>query len=106
NIVAALGWIDGPGDLDGDGFVEYQSQRDDGLVNQGWKDSADSIFHADGRLADGPIALVEVQAYIYAAKHSIANVARVLGHHAEAARLHAEAEALRTRFEAAFWSEK
>ncbi len=106
NIVAALGWIDGPGDLDGDGFVEYQSQRDDGLVNQGWKDSADSIFHADGRLADGPIALVEVQAYVYAAKHSIANVARVLGHHADAARLHAEAEALRTRFEATFWSEK
>lgn len=106
NIVAALGWIDGPGDADGDGFVEYQSQREDGLANQGWKDSADSVFHADGRLAEGPIALVEVQAYVYAAKRSIANVARALGQHADAARLNAEAETLKTRFEAAFWSDQ
>ncbi len=106
NIIAALGWIDGPGDPDGDGFVEYQSQREDGLVNQGWKDSADSVFHADGRLAEGPIALVEVQAYVYAAKQSIAKVARALGKQADAARLHAEAEALRIRFEAEFWSDK
>ncbi|HET6629722.1 MAG TPA: glycogen debranching N-terminal domain-containing protein [Woeseiaceae bacterium] len=106
NIVAAIGWIDGPGDLDGDGFVEYQSQREDGLVNQGWKDSADSVFHADGRLAEGPIALVEVQAYVYAAKRSIANVARALGKHADAARLLAESEALKVRFEAEFWSDK
>jgi glycogen debranching enzyme len=106
NIVAALGWIDGPGDPDGDGFVEYHSQREDGLVNQGWKDSADSVFHADGRLAEGPIALVEVQAYVYAAKRSIANVARALGQHADAARLMAESDALRARFENTFWSEK
>jgi glycogen debranching enzyme len=106
NIVAALGWIDGPGDPDGDGFVEYHSQREDGLVNQGWKDSADSVFHADGRLAEGPIALVEVQAYVYAAKRSIANVARALGQHADAARLIAESDALRARFENTFWSEK
>lgn len=106
NIVAALGWIDGPGDPDGDGFLEYQSQREDGLTNQGWKDSSDSVFHADGRLAEGPIALVEVQAYVYAAKCSIARAARALGHHADAARLVAEADALRSHFEEAFWSEK
>ncbi|HEX7063119.1 MAG TPA: amylo-alpha-1,6-glucosidase [Woeseiaceae bacterium] len=106
NIVAALRWIDGPGDLDGDGFIEYQSKRDDGLVNQGWKDSSDSVFHADGSLAHGPIALVEVQAYVYAAKRSIARAARALGQHADAARLATEAETLRVRFEETFWSEK
>lgn len=106
NIEAALGWIDGPGDADGDGFVEYHSQREDGLVNQGWKDSSDSIFHADGRLARGPIALVEVQAYTFAAKQAIANVARALGKQDDAARLTAEAEALRVRFEERFWSEQ
>lgn len=105
NIVAALAWIDGPGDVDGDGFVEYRS-RNDGLVNQGWKDSSDSIFHSDGRLASGPIALVEVQAYVYAAKQSIAQVARALGKHADAARLVAEARRLRDRFEQRFWSEQ
>ncbi|MEX2496815.1 MAG: glycogen debranching N-terminal domain-containing protein [Woeseia sp.] len=105
NIVAALQWIDGPGDPDGDGLVEYEAQRPDGLVNQGWKDSADSIFHADGRLAEGPVALVEVQAYVFAAKRSIARVARALGQHADAARLVAEADALRTRFEELFWSD-
>ena len=79
NIVAALGWIDGPGDRDGDGFVEYHRATDKGLLNQGWKDSYDAIFHADGTLAEGPIALVEVQAYVYAAKRSVARVAEVLG---------------------------
>ncbi|HUF22462.1 MAG TPA: glycogen debranching N-terminal domain-containing protein [Burkholderiales bacterium] len=106
NIEAALRWIDGPADLDGDGFIEYQSQRADGLVNQGWKDSADAVFHADGQLAEGPIALVEVQGYVYAAKKAIAAVARALGRHADCARLLAEAEALRLRFEKTFWSDK
>jgi glycogen debranching enzyme len=106
NIEAALGWIDGPGDADGDGFIEYQSKRADGLTNQGWKDSADAVFHADGRLAEGPIALVEVQAYVYAAKQAIADVARALGRHVESARLIDEAEALRLRFEETFWSDK
>ena len=105
NIVAALGWIDGPGDADCDGFVEYHSQRDDGLVNQGWKDSSDSVFHADGRLAEGPIALVEVQAYVYAAKQSIARVAQALGKQPEAERLIAQARRLKLRFEEKFWSE-
>jgi glycogen debranching enzyme len=106
NIVAALAWIDGPGDADGDGFIEYQSKRADGLSNQGWKDSADAVFHSDGRLAEGPIALVEVQAYVFAAKHAIAEVASTLGQHADAARLRAEAEVLRVQFEDTFWSEE
>ena len=66
-IDAALDWIERDGDLDGDGFVEYARQSPNGLVHQGWKDSHDSVFHADGRLADGPIALCEVQGYVYAA---------------------------------------
>src|SRR5690606_22794666 len=68
NIRAALAWIDQYGDSDGDGFVEYGRVSANGLVNQGWKDSVDSVFHADGTLAQGPIALCEVQAYVYLAK--------------------------------------
>ncbi|MHB8492030.1 MAG: amylo-alpha-1,6-glucosidase, partial [Solirubrobacteraceae bacterium] len=70
----ALAWIDRYGDRDGDGFVEYDRRSDGGLRNQGWKDSGDSIVHADGTLAEGPIALVEVQGYVYAAKRKIADV--------------------------------
>ena len=79
NIEAALGWIDGPGDPDRDGFVEYHRANEKGLVNQGWKDSHDAIFHADGSLAQGPIALCEVQGYVYAAKRLAARGARRLG---------------------------
>ena len=67
-IEAALGWIDGLGDPDGDGFVEYRRASEQGLANQGWKDSQDAIFHADGSLAEGDIALAEVQGYVFAAK--------------------------------------
>jgi glycogen debranching enzyme len=68
NIEAALAWIDKYGDRDGDGFVEYYRVSENGLANQGWKDSSDSIMHADGSLATGSIALCEVQGYVYAAK--------------------------------------
>jgi len=104
-IEAGLAWIDGPGDVDGDGFVEYQRATPTGLSNQGWKDSFDSVFHADGRLAQGPIALVEVQAYVYAARRAAAFCARRLGMPERAAALEAEAERMRERFEAAFWCE-
>jgi glycogen debranching enzyme len=103
NIEAALGWLDTYGDPDRDGFVEYGRQTPSGLVNQGWKDSADSIFHADGTLAQGPVALVEVQAYVYAAKRAAAAIARHLGLAERAATLDAAAAALRLRFDAAFW---
>jgi glycogen debranching enzyme len=103
NIEAALRWIDGPGDPDRDGFVEYQRATAQGLANQGWKDSYDAVFHADGRLAEGAIALAEVQGYVYAAKRMAAACARRLGHHDTAKRLAEQAEKLAERFEAAFW---
>eukprot|EP01035_Chromulina_nebulosa_P048755 gene48755-66194_t len=74
-IEAALTWIDGPGDPDKDGFVEYQRATELGLQNQGWKDSYDAIFHADGKLAEGNIALAEVQGYVFAAKHLASRLA-------------------------------
>jgi len=102
-IERALAWIDGPGDPDGDGFVEYARGTATGLSNQGWKDSFDSVFHADGRLAQGPIALVEVQGYVYAAKKLAASCARALGNRSIA--LNTQAEHMRHRFDEAFWRE-
>jgi glycogen debranching enzyme len=102
-IEAALAWIDGPGDADGDGFVEYYRATEQGLANQGWKDSQDAIFHADGRLAQGPIALAEVQGYVYCAKVLAARCAERMGRDDQACRLQAEAEVLAERFDAAFW---
>jgi glycogen debranching enzyme len=105
HLEAALGWIDRDGDRDGDGFVEYESRSPRGLSNQGWKDSQDSVFHADGRLADGAIALCEVQGYVYAAKHRAAQLAAALGMVSAVDRLYGEAAALKERFEKAFWCE-
>jgi len=106
NLLAALEWINRYGDLDGDGFVEYARKTDSGLLQQGWKDSQDSVFHSDGMLAGGPIALAEVQAYVYAAKRGIATAAKDLGHSDLAAKLRTEAERLRHRFAEAFWSDE
>ena len=106
NLLQALAWMDGPGDPDQDGFVEYRQRSLEGLSNHGWKDSSDSIMHADGSLAAGPIALCEVQAYVYAAKAGLARVAQRLGELALGERLEREAHALRERFERAFWCEE
>jgi glycogen debranching enzyme len=106
NIKAALQWIDSFGDADGDGFVEYARQNDSGLVNQGWKDSYDSIFHADGSLANGPIALCEVQGYVFAAKTQAAKLAHRMGEYDLEIKLRGEAQTLRRNFEAAFWCEE
>jgi len=103
NLERALQWIDTYGDSDGDGFVEYSRQSEDGLVQQGWKDSNDSVFHADGTLAAGPIALCEVQGYVYAAKRGAAHLASILGDHKRAGELESQASTLRKRFEEAFW---
>ena len=103
SIDAALGWINGPGDMDGDGFVEYYRATEQGLANQGWKDSLDAIFHADGHLAEGPIALAEVQGYVYAAKLTAARWAQRLGKPEQARRLRAEALRLAEKFEQSFW---
>jgi glycogen debranching enzyme len=105
-IEAALTWIDRYGDVDGDGFVEYRKKQASGLDNQGWKDSYDSVFHADGRLATGPIALCEVQGYVYAARHYAAQIARRFGMLERARALELAADALRERFDAAFWCEE
>jgi len=103
NVERALEWIDRYGDADGDGFVEYSRRSSTGLVQQGWKDSQDSVFHADGTLAEGPIALCEVQGYVYEAKQQAAVLAAALGDTARADRLRKEAETLRQAFEAQFW---
>jgi glycogen debranching enzyme len=105
NIEAALNWIDNYGDRDGDGFVEYARRSSSGLGNQGWKDSYDAIFHADGRLAEGPIALCEVQSYVYGAKQAAAQLAEVLGKARRAEALRQQAHDLGERFEATFWCE-
>ena len=102
-IEAALRWIDGAGDPDQDGFVEYQRASEQGLANQGWKDSYDAIFHADGRLAEGYIALSEVQGYVFAGKHLAARCALRLGLVDRARQLEAGAQRLAERFEEAFW---
>jgi glycogen debranching enzyme len=105
-IEAALRWIDGAGDPDRDGFVEYQRASEQGLANQGWKDSYDAIFHADGQLAEGYIALAEVQGYVFAAKQLAARCALRMGLVAKAGQLATEAQALAARFEEAFWCEE
>jgi glycogen debranching enzyme len=105
NIEAALQWIDVYGDRDRDGFVEYGRASEEGLINQGWKDSPDSIFHADGSLARGSIALVEVQGYVFAAKRAAASIARRLDLPERALQLDREAEELQRRFDAAFWDD-
>lgn len=106
NLEAALDWIDRYGDRDGDGFVEYDRQSADGLLHQGWKDSDDAVFHADGSPACGPIALCEVQGSVYAARRAGARLAAVLGRTERSAELKRQAGALRERFEAAFWCEE
>jgi glycogen debranching enzyme len=103
NALAALEWIDRHGDRDGDGFVEYERRTPAGLLNQGWKDSGDAIRHRDGSLAVAPIALVELQGYVYDAKLRMASLARRLDDAALAARLESEAADLYRRFNDAFW---
>ena len=105
NIMAALDWMDAYGDLDHDGFIEYARRSESGLVQQGWKDSHDSIFHADGSLAAAPIALCEVQGYAYAAWMGAASLAEVRGDARIAETWRQRAATLRARFEQAFWCE-
>jgi glycogen debranching enzyme len=105
NVLAALEWMEKFGDLDGDGFIEYARRSPHGLIQQGWKDSYDSIFHADGSLAEPPIALCEVQGYAYGAWMGGAALAESRGDRDLAVRWRAKAEHLRVAFEDAFWCE-
>jgi glycogen debranching enzyme len=104
NLIAATGWMTGYGDIRGDGLIRYQRGADTGLSNQGWKDSEDSIFHADGRFPTGPIALLEVQGYAFAAWQAMAELAGHLGDDRQAEWL-ARAEAVRARVEDLYWME-
>jgi glycogen debranching enzyme len=103
NIERALEWIDGDGDPDGDGFLEYGRRSPDGLIQQGWKDSHDSVFHHDGTLVDGPVALCEVQGYAFAAKNGAAHLAQVRGRDGRAEELTRQAHELRAHFDEKFW---
>jgi glycogen debranching enzyme len=103
NALACLRWIDEYGDIDGDGFVEYKRFSRRGLDNQGWKDSGDSMRFRDGRLGDPPIALVEVQGYVYAGRRGMARLAEMRGEYDLAAQQREKADQLRDSFEAAFW---
>ena len=105
HVEAALDWIERYGDADGDGFIEYPGARGGGLINQGWKDSGDSVIHRDGTLAQGPIALCEVQGYVYEALRQWSRIFTEWGDVQRAARLEERAARLKQRFAEAFWME-
>ncbi|RZT23440.1 amylo-alpha-1,6-glucosidase [Fictibacillus sp. BK138] len=105
NVDAALMWIDEYGDRDGDGFVEYHQESSKGIANQGWKDSGDSIVHRNGDYAETPIALSEVQGYVYQAKQGVATIYEAQGKTEEAAKLRDQADQLKRRYDEAFWME-
>ena len=104
HIVSAIEWMRTYGDEDQDGFIEYARHSETGLTQQGWKDSYDSVFHADGTLADGPIVVCEVQGYAYGAWMAASELAAALGD-ARTTEWRARAERLRQRFDEAFWCE-
>ncbi len=106
NLLSAMEWLERSGDVDGDGFIEYGRRSKDGLVQQGWKDSNDSVFHADGSLAAGPIALCEVQGYAYDARCGMSALARVMGRPELAEHFDRAASELRARFDEAFWCDE
>jgi len=105
NIKAALNWIEEYGDIDGDGFVEYIHKAENGLTNQGWKDSFDAVMYENAELASPPIALCEVQGYVYGAKKYAASIAKELGEEQYADQLLREAEELKKKFNERFWDE-
>jgi glycogen debranching enzyme len=105
NADSALRWIEEFGDRDGDGFVEYIRATERGLYNQGWKDSFDGINFANGKLAEPPTALCEVQGYVYAAYLARAQIARGLGDEATAHSCTVRAEQLKAAFNERFWLE-
>ncbi len=105
NLLAAVNWMEAYGDSNGDGLIDYQRGEDSGLANQGWKDSEDSVFHADGSFPQGPIALVEVQGYAFAAYRAMADLAERRGEADAAVRWRLKAEAIRAAVEERFWME-
>ncbi len=106
SLIRAMDWIERHGDSDGDGFIEYGKRSSKGLIQQGWKDSHDSVFHSDGSDAEGPIALCEVQGYAYAARRGMAKLAALMGEGELSSRWDAGATELQRRFDASFWCEE
>ncbi|MGF6230601.1 glycogen debranching enzyme [Inquilinus ginsengisoli] len=104
-LLRAIGWVERVADGNSGGFLDYARSSEKGLSNQGWKDSHDSVFHADGRFPDGPIALVEVQGYAFAALRTMGDLAAQRGLDDEATRWRVRAEALRVAVESRFWME-
>jgi glycogen debranching enzyme len=102
-VLAALSWIDTYGDVDGDGFVEYATSTPGGVIQQGWRNAAAAVVHPDGTAVEGPVALAEVQAYVYLAKRELAQVFGQLGDVERSEALQSEAAVLRRRFNEAFW---
>jgi len=105
SLLAAMHWIDGGNDSDRDGFLAYRADPGNGLVNQAWKDSNDSMFHADGRLAEGPVSVVEVQGYVFAARRAMADLSQRRGDPDAAEDWRQRAEAMRAAVETHFWME-
>ena len=105
NLLDAIAWMDRFGDSNRDGLIDYQRGAETGLANQGWKDSQDSIFHADGSFPEGPIALVEVQGYAFSAYSKMARLARRRGEEDAALKWKARAEQIRQKVEHLFWME-
>lgn len=106
SLCAAAKWMEAAGARNPDGFVTYKRAAETGLSNQGWKDSADAVFHADGRIPAGPIALVEVQGYVFAAYRGLASLAARRGEHKRAAHWQVMAEKIRIAVEARFWMQE
>lgn len=104
HLELALEWIDQYGDSDGDGYVDYETASDQGLVNQGWKDSIDAIINSDGSFVRPPVALVEVQGYVYRAKLALADLYERTGAADRAAQLRSSADALRSKFNKDYWN--
>ena len=106
SLTAAMSWIEGDGDSNGDGFIDYARGAASGLANQGWKDSHDSVFHKDGHEPPGPISLIEVQGYVYAASRAMAALAERRHAPDDAAAWRARSEVLRAAVEERFWIEE
>jgi glycogen debranching enzyme len=106
SLRAAMAWIESPDNCNEHGFLCYARGEASGLANQGWKDSQDSIFHADGTLAEGPIALVEVQGYVFAASRAMSRLAAQFGQPVDAERWASRAERLRAAVEEHFWMDE
>ena len=106
SLTAAVGWIERNCEQNAHGFLTYAAGMEGGLLNQGWKDSEDSVFHADGRIPRGPIALIEVQGYVFAALRAMARMAERRSDSAAAVRWRARASALRGAVETLFWDDE